>query len=77
MAKTRVSEIMKTYGVEKSEVASFLKENGVEIKTASNSVDEEMMKLVDAHFGGRKSAPAKESTSAEAAKAAEEKVAVK
>ncbi len=77
MAKTRVSEIMKTYGVEKSEVASFLKENGVEIKTASNSVDEEMMKLVDAHFGGRKVAPAKESTSAEAAKAAEEKVAVK
>lgn len=51
MAKTRISEIMKTYGVEKDEIASFLKEKGIEVKTASSSVDEETMKLVEARFG--------------------------
>ncbi len=54
MAKTRISEIMKNYGIEKSDVASFLKEHGIEVKTASSSVDEDVMKLVDAHFGGKK-----------------------
>ena len=51
MAKTKISEIMKTYGVEKEELASFLKEKGVEVKTTGSSVDEDTMKLVEARFG--------------------------
>ena len=66
MAKTRISEIMKTYGVEKDEIASFLKEKGIEVKTASSSVDEETMKLVEARFGK------KTESSPKAAKAAAE-----
>ena len=51
MAKTKISEIMKTYGVDKDEVASFLKEKGIEVKTIGSSVDEDTMKLVEARFG--------------------------
>lgn len=67
MAKTKISEIMKTYGVEKDEVASFLKEKGIEVKTVGSSVDEDTMKLVDAHFG--KKAESSQKTEAGSAEA--------
>ena len=68
MAKTRISEIMKTYGVEKDEIASFLKEKGIEVKTASSSVDEETMKLVEARFGKKTESSPKTAKTAAAEK---------
>ena len=67
MAKTKISEIMKTYGVEKEELASFLKEKGVEVKTTGSSVDEDTMKLVEARFGKKAEPSQKNDKSSEAA----------
>ena len=67
MAKTKISEIMKTYGVEKEELASFLKEKGVEVKTTGSSVDEDTMKLVEARFGKKAEPSQKNDKSSETA----------
>lgn len=56
MAKTKISELEKTYGADRKEIIAFLNENGVDAKTANSSVDDDAVKLVAGHFGGAKAA---------------------
>ena len=42
MAKQRVHEIAKTLGLESKQVVAALKEAGVEVKTASSSVEQQV-----------------------------------
>ena len=57
MARMRISEVIKNYDVEKSELASFLAGHGIDVKTA-DSLNEEEVKLVEGRYG-KKSAAAK------------------
>ncbi len=64
MARMRISEVIKNYGVEKSELASFLTGHGIDVK-ATDSLSDEAVKLVEKHFGKKDAAakaPAKEGT---------------
>ncbi|MBP3735842.1 MAG: translation initiation factor IF-2 N-terminal domain-containing protein, partial [Lachnospiraceae bacterium] len=83
MAKTKISELEKMYGVDRKVLIGFLNENGIEAKTANSSVEDDAVKLVASRFGAqnkpaeKKAEPEKEAAAApEAAKPAE-KAAVK
>ena len=71
----RVHELAKQLGKESKDVISWMKDNGIEGKTAASSIDEETAAKVTAALGGRKAAPAKAAPAAEEKKAsaAEEK----
>ncbi|MBR6391341.1 MAG: translation initiation factor IF-2 N-terminal domain-containing protein, partial [Lachnospiraceae bacterium] len=62
----RVHELAKQLGKESKDVISWMKDNGIEGKTAASSIDEETAAKVTAALGGQKAAP-------KAAPAAEEK----
>ncbi len=66
MARMRIGEVIKNYGIEKSELASFLMEHGIDIKTA-DSLSEEDVKLVAGHFGNKSAADSADRDAAEAA----------
>ena len=63
MARMRISEVIKNYGVEKGELASFLMGHGIDVRTA-DSLSEEAVKLVEKRFGRKDAArtPAGEGT---------------
>ncbi|MCR4595657.1 MAG: translation initiation factor IF-2 [Lachnospiraceae bacterium] len=71
----RVHELAKQLGKESKDVISWMKDNGIEGKTAASSIDEETAAKVTAALGGQKAAPAKAAPAAEEKKAsaAEEK----
>ncbi len=58
MAKMRVHELAKELDIQSKEVLAFLAENGMEVKTASSSIEDEAIDKVRAAFG-KKSATAK------------------
>src|SRR5690349_19041194 len=72
MAKQRVHEIAKTLGLESKQVVAALKEAGVEVKTASSSVDQQvaLKALADAGALPTKAADGNGSDGAPAAKPA-------
>ncbi|MBQ8945761.1 MAG: translation initiation factor IF-2 [Lachnospiraceae bacterium] len=49
----RVHELAKKVGVESKEVLAFIKDKGIEGKTASSSVDDSVADMVTAHFSGK------------------------
>jgi translation initiation factor IF-2 len=51
MAKMRVHELAKELGIESKTIIEYLGNNGHVIKTSSNSVDEDVQKLVRSQFG--------------------------
>ena len=71
----RVHELAKQLGKESKDVISWMKDNGIEGKTAASSIDEETAAKVTAALGGQKAASAKAAPAAEEKKAsaAEEK----
>ena len=64
MAKTKISELVKKYGVESKEILDCLHENGVEAKTANSSVEDSAVAILDQKFSGRtgKEAPVEETS---------------
>ncbi len=71
MAKVRIYELGKELGAENSEILSFLSGQGVEVKTASSSVEEDVAAEVRAKFGKpAAAAPAKKTAAKEEAKPA-------
>ncbi|WP_130837026.1 translation initiation factor IF-2 [Lachnoclostridium sp. Marseille-P6806] len=71
MAKTKISELASQYHAERKDILNFLKENGVEVKTASSSVDDDAVAMVAKKFGSAKqTAPVKEELPEESAPAA-------
>ena len=84
MAKIRIHELAKELEKQSKDILSFLQEKGVEAKSASSSIEEDMAETVRKAFGKStkaetvKEKPAKEETPAKAAPAADktEKAAV-
>ncbi len=50
MAKLKVKDIVKKYNLPARQVIAELKKEGVELKTASSSIPEDMLELVEEHF---------------------------
>lgn len=87
MAKIRIHELAKELDKQSKDILSFLQEKGVEAKSASSSVEEDVADTVRKAFGKggakpeavtektAKEKPAKEETSAKAAAPAEDKAA--
>ncbi len=59
MAKKRISELSGELNVTNKEIIDFLKAHNVEVASHMNSVDEDVIKMVNDHFGKKKAAPAK------------------
>jgi translation initiation factor IF-2 len=59
MSKIRISELEKTNGVDRKDIIAFLNTQGIEAKTASNSIDEDAVALVTKHFAKASPASAK------------------
>ncbi len=73
MAKVRIYDLGKELGVPNNEILEFLAEKGVEGKTASSSLDEDVAALVKREFGKTSAAPQKEKTAPQSAPKQEEK----
>ncbi len=58
MAKVRVHEAAKQFGVQSKEIISYLAEQGIEIKSASSGLEESQVALVEKKFGKANSQPA-------------------
>ena len=67
MDKIRVCDLAKKYGITSKELLAFYNDNNVEVKAAQSSVDENAVKMADAHFAKT------ETKTAETVKAVEEK----
>ena len=50
MAKMRVHELAKELDRQNKEVLAFLQEKGIEIKSVSSSIEEDVIALVKRHF---------------------------
>ena len=50
MAKTKISELEKQYGVDRKDIIAFLNEQGIEAKTANSSIEDEAVSQVLKHF---------------------------
>ena len=50
MAKTKISELEKQYGVDRKEIIAFLNGQGIEAKTANSSIDDEAVSMVLKRF---------------------------
>ena len=50
MDKVRVCDLAKKYGISSKELLTFYNDNNVEVKAAQSSLDEEAVKMADAHF---------------------------
>ena len=71
MDKVRVCDLAKKYGIPSKELITFLNDNNYEVKAAQSSVDENAVKLADAHYA--KAETVKTEPVKEAAPVAEEK----
>ena len=67
MDKIRVCDLAKKYGITSKELLAFYNDNNVEVKAAQSSVDENAVKMADAHFAKT------ETKTTETVKAVEEK----
>ena len=67
MDKVRVCDLAKKYGIPSKELIAFLNDNNVDVKVAQSPVDENAVKLADAHYmkSEAKQEAVKESTVAE------------
>ena len=50
MDKVRVCDLAKKYGIPSKELIAFLNDNNYDVKAAQSSVDENAVKLADAHY---------------------------
>ncbi len=74
MAKTRIYDLSKEVGRENKEVLAYLMEQGVDVKSASSSVEDTVATNVRSHFGGASKSSAKENEAPKAEKPAEKPV---
>ena len=76
MDKVRVCDLAKKYGITSKELLAFYNDNNVEVKAAQSSVDENAVKLAEAHFVKTEAVKEEAAKPAEEVKAApaEEKV---
>ncbi len=66
MAKTRIYDLAKKLNVENKEILAFLAEQGIEAKSASSSVEEDVAAKVEGKFAPKAEAPAPKAEKAEA-----------
>ncbi|MBO5998220.1 MAG: translation initiation factor IF-2 [Lachnospiraceae bacterium] len=50
MAKTKISELEKQYGIDRKDIIAFLNEQGIEAKTANSSIEDDAVSLVVKRF---------------------------
>ena len=51
MAKIKIHELAKEFGVQSKEVIAFLQSKGIEAKAAQSAVEDDAAGLVRKHFG--------------------------
>ncbi len=62
MDKVRICDLAKKYSVTSKELLAFYNANGIEVKAATSSVDEDAVKLADKQFAKVEEKPVKEAT---------------
>ena len=72
MAKIKIHELAKEFGVQSKEVIAFLQSKGIEAKAAQSSVEDDAAGLVRKHFGSGALKPAAEEKESKAAPKAKE-----
>ena len=72
MAKIKIHELAKEFGVQSKEVIAFLQSKGIEAKAAQSAVEDDAAGLVRKHFGSGASKPAAEEKESKAAPKAKE-----
>lgn len=60
MAKIKIHELAKEFGVQSKEVIAFLQSKGIEAKAAQSAVEDDAAGLVRKHFGSGAPKPAAE-----------------
>jgi len=75
MAKIKIHELAKEFGVQSKEVIAFLQSKGIEAKAAQSAVEDDAADLVRKHFGSGEPKPAAEEKESKAASKAEVKAA--
>ena len=75
MAKIKIHELAKEFGVQSKEVIAFLQSKGIEAKAAQSAVEDDAAGLVRKHFGSGAPKPAAEEKESKAAPKAEVKAA--
>ena len=72
MAKIKIHELAKEFGVQSKEVIAFLQSKGIEAKAAQSAVEDDAAGLVRKHFGSGVPKPAAEEKESKAAPKAKE-----
>ena len=72
MAKIKIHELAKEFGVQSKEVIAFLQSKGIEAKAAQSAVEDDAAGLVRKHFGSGTPKPAAEEKESKAAPKAKE-----
>ena len=72
MAKIKIHELAKEFGVQSKEVIAFLQSKGIEAKAAQSAVEDDAAGLVRKHFGSGAPKPAAEEKESKAAPKAKE-----
>ena len=72
MAKIKIHELAKEFGVQSKEVIAFLQSKGIEAKAAQSAVEDDAAGLVRRHFGSGAPKPAAEEKESKAAPKAKE-----
>ena len=72
MAKIKIHELAKEFGVQSKEVIAFLQSKGIEAKAAQSAVEDDAAGLVRRHFGSGAPKPATEEKESKAAPKAKE-----
>ncbi len=75
MAKIKIHELAKEFGVQSKEVIAFLQSKGIEAKAAQSAVEDDAAGLVRKHFGSTAPKPAAEEKESKAVSKAEVKAA--
>ena len=75
MAKIKIHELAKEFGVQSKEVIAFLQSKGIEAKAAQSAVEDDAAGLVRKHFGNGAPKPSAEEKESKAAPKAEVKAA--
>ena len=75
MAKIKIHELAKEFGVQSKEVIAFLQSKGIEAKAAQSAVEDDAAGLVRKHFGSGAPKPAAEEKESKAAPKTEVKAA--
>ena len=73
MAKIKIHELAKEFGVQSKEVIAFLQSKGIEAKAAQSAVEDDAAGLVRKHFGSGAPKPAAEEKESKAAPKAKER----